>query len=130
MAPFHFLAGLAALIPFTMPGFAPHPGTDQIPSSTLMLTTTTTDDRPARTIRLTCEPSGGDHPKAAQACDELLRAGGEVSAVEDTDGSCTLEYRPVHVTAHGDWRGEPRSFESTYPNECTVRHDTGPVFDF
>jgi hypothetical protein len=122
------LAALAALIPFAVPGFAPPPGAEQLPSSTLVLTTTRALD--TTVVHLHCEPTGGDHPHAAQACDDLLRSDGDVQAVEDTDGFCTLEYDPVHVTARGTWRGERVDFAHTYPNGCVMHTDTGVVFDF
>jgi hypothetical protein len=130
MAPLPLLAGLAALIPFTVPGFAPPPGADQIPSSTLVLATTQ-DGEVTRTANLYCEPAGGTHPQAQVACDELAHSDGHVEAVEDLpDVACTFEYRPVRVTAIGTWRGEERSFDHTFPNACAMRVDTGTVFQF
>ena len=125
-----FLAGLAALIPFTAPGFLPPPGTEQLPSSTIVLTAAHAGSLDAEVVRLHCEPTGGDHQNAAKACADLLRADGDVQAVEDTDGACTLEYDPVQVTAQGTWRSEPVDFEATYPNACALAHDTGSVFAF
>jgi hypothetical protein len=128
MAPLPLLAGFAALIPFTVPGFAPPPGAETIPSSTLILTAAD-EGGPVKTAHLHCEPTGGTHPSAQAACDELIRADGHAEAVEDLpDVACTFEYRPVHVTVTGTWRGEQRTFDHTFPNACAMRVDTGTVF--
>lgn len=118
------------MIPFTLPCPTAPPGAEQLPSSTLVLTTTRATDLDAEVVRLHCEPTGGDHPNAAKACADLLSADGDVQAVEDTDGACTLEYDPVEVTAQGTWRGERVDFEYTYPNPCALANDTGSVFAF
>jgi hypothetical protein len=131
MAPLPLLAGFAALIPFTVPGFAPPPGAETIPSSTLVLTTADADGGQAKTVNLHCEPAGGTHPHAQAACDELVRADGNAQDVEDLqDVACTFDYRPVHVTVTGTWRGVQRTFDHTYPNACAMRVDTGTVFQF
>lgn len=131
MAPLPFiLAAFAAVIPFLPANdIAPPPGAERLPSSTIALTTST-EGAGVRSVNLLCEPSGGSHPKAQAACDELLRSDGDVQAVQDSDAICTFEYRPVHVTAVGSWRGERRSFDHVYANACAMRVDTGSVFQF
>ena len=130
MAPLPLLAVLAAAIPFLPSAdIAPPAGSELVPSSTIVLTTSTTDAG-VRSATLHCEPPGGSHPDARAACDDLLRSDGDVQAVQDTDSLCTFEYRPVHVTASGSWRGEERNFDHVYPNACAMRVDTGSVFGF
>lgn len=126
MAPLPLLAAFAAALPFTI---APPPGADLVPASTIVLTTSNADAG-VRSADLHCEPSGGSHPNARAACDDLLWSDGDVQAVQDSDSLCTFEYRPVHVTAVGSWRGERRSFDHVYPNACAMRVDTGAVFQF
>ncbi len=127
MAPLPLLlAAFAAALPFLpVDEITPPPG----PSSTIVLTTSS-EAEGVRSVSLHCEPSGGTHPLARAACDDLLRSGGDVQAVQDSDSLCTFDYRPVHVTATGSWRGEPRSFDHVYPNACAMRVDTGAVFQF
>jgi hypothetical protein len=130
MAPLPLLAAFAAVFPFLpAAGIAAPPGADVVPSSTIVLTTSTADAG-VRSVDLRCEPSGGSHPNAREACDDLLRSDGDVQAVQDSDSLCTFEYQPVHVTAAGSWRGEHRSFDHVYPNACAMRVDTGSVFGF
>lgn len=130
MAPLPFLAAFAAVIPFLpVDEIAPPAGSELVPSSTLVLTTST-EEAGVRSTTLHCEPFGGSHPNARVACDDLLRSDGDVQAVQDSDSLCTFEYRPVHVTASGSWRGERRTFDHVYPNACAVRVDTGSVFQF
>jgi hypothetical protein len=131
MAPLPLLlAAFAAVIPFLPSAdIAPPPGAERVPSSTIVLTTST-GDAGVRSVDLHCEPSGGSHPNAQQACDELLRSDGDVQAVQDSDALCTFEYRPVHVTAVGSWHGQRRNFDHVYANACVMRVDTGSVFQF
>ncbi|MFD9739552.1 SSI family serine proteinase inhibitor [Umezawaea sp. NPDC059074] len=126
MALFPFLAVFAAALPLSI---APPPGAELVPASTIVLTTSTADAG-VRAVDLHCEPSGGSHPRAREACEDLLLSDGDVQAVRDSDSLCTLEYRPVHVTAIGSWRGEERTFDHVYANACAMRVDTGSVFQF
>lgn len=79
--------------------------------------------------RLTCHPAGGDHPKAAAACLELGRAGGDPDRLDGSPVACTLEFAPVTATAVGQWRGRPISWTRTYSNRCVARAATGSVFE-
>jgi hypothetical protein len=131
MAPLPLLlAALASTLPFLpVDDIAPPPEAERVPSSTIVLTTSTADAG-VRSVTLHCEPSGGSHPNPRGACDELLRSDGDVQGVQDSDALCTFEYRPVHVTAVGSWRGRHRSFDHVYANACVMRVDTGSVFQF
>lgn len=78
---------------------------------------------------LACEPAGGAHPKATDACADLVRSNG---AFERPGGDliCPMMFAPVTVTAVGHWRGKAVHFEATYGNECIMRSRTGAVFGF
>lgn len=130
MAPLPLLAVFAAALPF-LPAVDIDPPleSEPVPASTIVLTTST-EDAGVRSTDLHCEPTGGKHPKAQAACEDLLLSDGHVQAVQHTNSFCTLEYRPVHVTAIGNWRGEPRSYDHVYPNPCAMRVATGSVFQF
>lgn len=83
----------------------------------------------ARTVQLLCEPTGGDHPKAQQACDALARVDGNFDAL-DIELICTPEYQPFTATADGLWRGRRVHYQQTYPNLCFLESHLSPVFDF
>ncbi|UNS96344.1 subtilase-type protease inhibitor [Streptomyces tubbatahanensis] len=97
----------------------------------LFLTVSGSEDTWIRGVRLLCEPAPhGRHPRAAEACTALDRAGGDLDALPDATGPCTMEYDPVTVSAEGRHRGERVAWKKTFPNTCTMRSATGPVFDF
>ncbi|MEO6088581.1 MAG: SSI family serine proteinase inhibitor [Umezawaea sp.] len=130
MSPLPLLAVFAAALPFLPAAdIAPPLGSELVPSSTIVLTKSTSDAG-VRSVDLHCEPTGGKHPNARSACEDLLLSDGHVQAVRHTDSFCTLEYRPVHVTAIGSWRGEHRSYDHVYSNACAMRVATGSVFQF
>lgn len=82
---------------------------------------------PASTWSLSCDPDGGTHGAASQACDQLESVDGEVGRIPALHGPCTLEHAPVRVTADGSWRGGTRHFARTYPNRCAAVRDTGGI---
>ncbi|ONI83632.1 hypothetical protein ALI22I_34750 [Saccharothrix sp. ALI-22-I] len=117
MAPLPLFAAMAALVPVF-----------SAPESSFVLTVVR--DEEVQLVSLTCEPTGGLHPKADQACLALSEVDGQIEGLSNGQGLCTLEYDPVRVTASGRWRGESRTFEATFPNSCVMHAETGPVFDF
>lgn len=130
MSPLPLLAVFAAVLPFLpVDDIAPPPGSELIPASTIVLTKST-EDAGVRSVDLHCEPARGKHPKAQAACEDLLLTDGHVQAVQHSGSFCTLEYRPVHVTAIGSWRGEHRTYDHVYSNACAMRAATGSVFQF
>ncbi len=76
---------------------------------------------------LRCGPDGGTHTEAALACAQLREVDGMVDAIPTTPGLCTKEYKPVRVSAHGVWNGEPRHFSKTFDNRCSAMRGTGGV---
>lgn len=80
---------------------------------------------------LTCYPHGGTHPDPYGACGQLEAAGGDVSALSEDPGPCTLEYNPVTVRSQGLWGNTYSVYEETFANKCAANRDTGGVlFDF
>lgn len=77
--------------------------------------------------RLECDPDGGTHLAASQACDQLEAADGDVARIAARPGPCTMEYAPVRVRADGTWHGRARHFAETYPNRCAAVRETGGV---
>lgn len=83
-----------------------------------------------RTATLSCDPAGGTHPHAQDACASLEAAGGDPNGLRQEHTMCTLDYQPVTLTAHGNWKNRPVHFEKTYSNSCTAQAQTEQVFDF
>ncbi|XVS63586.1 SSI family serine proteinase inhibitor [Actinosynnema sp. CA-299493] len=117
MAPLPLFAAIAALIP----AFS-------APESTFVLSVQHGES--ILYSHLTCEPAGGLHPRADEACLALSDVDGQVGGLATGQGLCTLEHDPVRVTASGTWRGETRSFQAEFSNPCVMLAETGPVFDF
>jgi hypothetical protein len=84
-----------------------------------------------KTVSLSCEPAGGSHALASEACAQLAKAYGDIAAIPAADGMCTLEYAPVTVRAMGFWLGQSKMYEKTFSNRCTAIRDTGGhLFNF
>lgn len=103
---------------------------DALPGNWLQLTVTRGDARSSDTrgTLLMCDPPQG-HSRAAEACDVLSRAGGDVGALPgDGDRICPLVYAPVTVRAQGRWNGRPVDYRHTFSNDCEREALTGAVF--
>ena len=59
-----------------------------------------------RVVTLTCDPVGGTHPRAAEACEQLAAANGDIKAVPYVPRPCPPIWEPVTVTARGVWHGQ------------------------
>ncbi|MDA2807358.1 SSI family serine proteinase inhibitor [Nocardiopsis suaedae] len=81
-------------------------------------------------VTLRCHPSGGSHPDRAEACESLTEAGGRFERLPDTGEPCTMEYRPVVVSAEGTWFKRPVDYTETFGNLCRAKVGTDRVFDF
>jgi hypothetical protein len=81
-----------------------------------------------KTAWLTCDPAGGSHRRADEACAALAAAGGDPHAIPPTDTMCTTEFAPVTATAIGRWRGRAVRYRETFGNRCVLRVQTGPLF--
>lgn len=101
----------------------------QPPASTLQLTSHDTADRIGSVV-LTCDPTGGTHPKRDKACAVLSSVGGDFSRITAKHQACTLIYAPVDVTVVGTWQGKPVSYRTSYPNRCAADRDSDDVFAF
>lgn len=132
------LAGAALAMTPAMPALAhteptgpTGPLTHGAPPTDLRLTVTAPGVNASGThsVTLLCEPDGGTHPKAAQACAELARHGGQFTH-RPADVFCTMNYAPVIADATGAWRGRPVHFHQQFPNACDMHARTGSLFDF
>jgi hypothetical protein len=79
----------------------------QGPASRLTVTVVDDQGTTPRTWTLTCDPPGGDHPRAAAAC-AAIDAAHTPFAPKPADVACTEIYGgPQTATIEGTWRGEP-----------------------
>ncbi|MGI5167059.1 SSI family serine proteinase inhibitor [Spirillospora sp. CA-253888] len=122
---------LSPALPVAPASAAAGPATGPAAATELRLTLTYpgTTTSGTRTVTLTCDPAGGQHPRATRACAELARSGGRFEH-DSGDRICTLEYAPVIAEAEGLWRGRPARFRREYPNGCVLRAYTGTIFAF
>lgn len=115
---------LLAAVP-AAPARAALPG-EQAPPTRLHLTV-----QGQRTVTLRCDPPGGSHPRARDACRALAAAGGDLTKLAHArDVACVAVYDPVAVRARGTWRGRPMTYDATFSNRCTMTAATGAVFAF
>ncbi|TVL92287.1 SSI family serine proteinase inhibitor [Streptomyces sp. SAJ15] len=76
------------------------------------------------TYELTCHPTGGDHPKAKEACTTLdgqTRWGRDLFAPVSPGSNCTLQYggpATAHVT--GVWAGRPVDAHFNREDGCEI----------
>jgi len=99
------------------------------PAEAAALVLTTSGASGSAEAELRCEPTGGTHAQAADACALLVSVDGDFDALEAPAGSvCPAIYDPVAVTAKGQWRGAPVDHVREFTNGCELRAATGPVF--
>jgi hypothetical protein len=106
--------------------------TNPVPQGSRLVLRTSAGNGPAHTVTLQCDPIGGTHPKAAEACADVAKAGGQLAQMPAgaNPRACFMIYAPVTVTARGDWQGQAVRFTEKFPNTCVMRDKTGSVFDF
>ena len=78
----------------------------------------------ARTMHLECGPTGGDHPRAEDACAALAAAAGkkvDPFAPVPRDQICTFIYGgPQVALVQGDWNGRAVDARFTRTNGCEI----------
>jgi hypothetical protein len=76
----------------------------------------------AAAVKLECDPAGGGHPEAAEACAELEAAGGDPGKIEPTPHTaCMMIYQPIAAHVDGVWRGTTIKWEHRYGNSCEMK---------
>lgn len=86
----------------------------------------------AHVVRLECQPSGGTHPHANNACRDVSLARGNFDRLPGDPQmiACTMEFRPMIASARGMWHGKRVHWQHQYPNPCVLVSKAGKVFDF
>ncbi|MGC9543473.1 SSI family serine proteinase inhibitor [Streptomyces sp. UG1] len=121
--------GLLATAAALALGAATPPAAAQDPGNWLLITVTRGDDRHGGTPRtlLLCDPPRG-HSRAAEACADLDKVGGDISRLRQKDAFCPMIYAPVTAHARGEWNGHPVEYRETFSNGCGMTARTGAVF--
>ncbi|WP_151775348.1 SSI family serine proteinase inhibitor [Streptomyces abyssomicinicus] len=82
-------------------------------------------------VTLLCEPTGGSHPTAEDACTKLAAVGGQFDKLPHATGiACPPVWMPVTVTVTGTWRLQPVDFTRTYSSDCVASTASNYVFRF
>jgi hypothetical protein len=84
----------------------------------------------ATAVTLTCDPAGGAHPRAAEACAVLATVSGRPGRIEPAATMCTMEYAPITARVDGVWRGRTIKWSRTYPTACDMSRSTGALTAF
>ncbi|MFG3258155.1 SSI family serine proteinase inhibitor [Streptomyces sp. NPDC048172] len=80
--------------------------------------------------RLNCLPTtGSTHPRPAQACRMMERAGGQFSMLPAQKAVCPTVHKPVTVVAKGYWKSTARLYAQIYPNTCEASARSSGVFN-
>ncbi|MFI6097164.1 SSI family serine proteinase inhibitor [Lentzea sp. NPDC051213] len=82
------------------------------------------------TTQLSCEPAGGLHKNAKEACAGLAPVEGDFTKMSPGDAMCTMELNPTKATLRGKWRGKKVDFQEVFSNPCVMHVNTGKVFEF
>ncbi|MCP2338057.1 SSI family serine proteinase inhibitor [Actinomadura rupiterrae] len=90
------------------------------PANHLTVSVQASAQSPAKSWTLTCDPAGGDHPKAAQACAALAKAPDAFKPVP-ADMMCTKIYGgPEVATVKGTWHGQAIDTRFTRVDGCQL----------
>lgn len=111
-------AALALGLPLTVA--APALACPPVPGAPPDVLRVTVDDGGGRLSEfdLRCDPVGGTHPEASEACARLERLGGPVGP-SPHGTMCTMIYSgPQRATVRGSWRGRPVDARYDRSNGC------------
>ncbi|MGI5251437.1 SSI family serine proteinase inhibitor [Actinacidiphila glaucinigra] len=111
-------AALALGLPLTVA--APALACPPVPGAPPDVLRVTVDDGGGRLSEfdLRCDPVGGTHPEAPEACARLERLGGPVGP-SPHGTMCTMIYSgPQRATVRGSWRGRPVDARYDRSNGC------------
>jgi hypothetical protein len=90
-------------------------------ATSLTIVVTPAEGVKSSTYTLTCDPAGGDHPQAEQACAALDEAGASVFEPVAADGVCTEIYGgPQTATVKGTLDGATIDASFSRHNGCEI----------
>ena len=89
--------------------------------TSLTIVATAAEDAVPKTYTLTCDPAGGDHPQAQEACDAVAKAGADVFDPVPGDQACTEIYGgPQVATVKGTFDGRAIDASFSRTNGCEI----------
>ncbi|MER6576005.1 SSI family serine proteinase inhibitor [Nonomuraea sp. NPDC001023] len=97
------------------------------PGVLLFITVTPSNGGGAYSMRLTCDPDGGTHPRPRTACAELHEVDGVVKDLNVDPGACPRNYSPVSVRVRGHWYGRTTTYDRKFENDCVMERTLGPL---
>jgi hypothetical protein len=106
---------------------------EQASASSLVITAYNGEDTSwpvVKEVTLKCEPTGGSHTEAEEACASIESVGGNLDELMDRQLICPEVYQPVTVEVGGNWNDMVVAFEHTYPNLCFAYSASDGVFTF
>lgn len=113
---------------------APAAESSSVAASRFSLTVraTTVTGTTTASATLTCDPDGGNHPRAQESCDLLRLVDGDVNQLTVPPGTlCLAVYQPHTVTIAGVWQNRRRYvIQRTFVNRCQMIAATGAIFSF
>ncbi len=126
-----FTGSLTAAHALSLPEPAPIPGLLEIipagetATGTTLTVTFRADEKAAPVVmQLTCDPTGGDHPRAADACAALAKAeqgSSDPFAKPEPDQICTYIYGgPQTARVVGSWNGQGVDASFSRANGCEI----------
>jgi hypothetical protein len=122
--------GIALAAAALVAGAAPAAHAAQL-SGSLTLWITPHDGGPVTAVSLTCEPTGGTHPDASAACEDLIAAKGDIPSIPPSGIICLPYEDRVTVGAYGTWDGRSVSYSREFTNDgCANIATGGHVFNF
>jgi hypothetical protein len=122
-----------AVLGLTAATALPASATEQSSEASLVITAYNGEDTSwpvIKEITLKCEPTGGNHVHAEDACASLDAVDGDFDALPDRQLLCPDVYQPVTIEVGGAWYDQVVSFERTYPNLCHAFSESDGIFDF
>jgi hypothetical protein len=94
---------------------------DASAATSLTIVVTASESAEPSTYELTCDPDGGDHPQATQACAAIANAGAGVFDPVPSDQACTSVYGgPQTATVEGTYDGEAVDATFSRENGCEL----------
>ncbi|WP_200914533.1 MULTISPECIES: SSI family serine proteinase inhibitor [unclassified Aeromicrobium] len=103
------------------PGTDAEAGGGSVAATSITIEVRTEADAEPNVMTLECDPVGGDHPQAQEACAALASAGADVLEPVPADQVCTMIYGgPQTATVKGTVDGADVDATFTRENGCEV----------
>ncbi|MGQ0629972.1 MAG: SSI family serine proteinase inhibitor [Sporichthyaceae bacterium] len=107
-----------------LPGVSEQPRSTDTGGTSLTVRYNAGDGARPVVMSLTCDPTGGDHPRAPQACDSLAAAataGEDPFAAPPRDQVCTDNFGgPQRASVVGTWNGDAVDAKFSRTNGCAI----------